>query len=342
MGEVFSPLDQQLGTEGRHWSEGLQKLVVWLSGLLPFARVQEVVERAAGLYVSTTSIWRVVQEKGEQFRKLEKRKGRWEQVCRERIRVDQKPPRLGCSMDGGMIHLRREGWKELKVGAILVVELRPEVEHRSGETIELAHAVANSYVAHLGGPEEFGDKLWTEAQARGWEQARETVVIGDGAAWIWNLTRTHFYDSKQVVDWYHAAEHLAQAAHLLYGEDQPAVDSWLKKWKTPLYQGHAGRIAAMLTQEAASRPSLAEELLQEARYFHQNQHRMPYMEMREEGWPIGSGTVESGCKQFKHRFTGPGMRWSREGAERLLPIRAAIMSQRFDAMWHLLSHSPPN
>lgn len=331
-----------MGTEGSHWSEGVQKLVVWLGGLLPFERVQEVVERAAGLYLSTTSIWRVIQKKGEGFRQLERSTGRWKRVQREHIRVGGRPPRMGCSMDGGMIHIRGEGWKELKVGAIFEVELRPEVEHRTGETIELAHAVSNSYVAHLGGPEVFGEKLWAEAQARGWEQAWETIVIGDGAPWIWNLTRTHFYDSKQVVDWYHATEHLAQVAHLLYGEDEPVVEAWLKKWKTTLYQGHAGWIAAMLTQEAAVHPQLAEGLLQEAHYFQQNQHRMAYMEMREEGWPIGSGTVESGCKQYKHRFTGPGMRWSREGAERLLPIRTAIMSQRFDAMWQLLSNSPPN
>ncbi len=75
---------------------------------------------------------------------------------------------------------------------------------------------------------------------------------------------------------------------------------------------------------------IRDDLLEHAGYFENNQHRMNYLELREEGWLIGSGMVESGAKQFKDRFTGAGMRWSRSGAERLLPIRAAIMSQTFD------------
>ena len=76
--------------------------------------------------------------------------------------------------------------------------------------------------------------------------------------------------------------------------------------------------------------SVRDDLLEQAGYFENNQHRMNYLELREEGWLIGSGMVESGAKQFKDRFTGPGMRWSRPGAERLLPIRAAVMSRTFD------------
>ena len=69
---------------------------------------------------------------------------------------------------------------------------------------------------------------------------------------------------------------------------------------------------------------------------------MQYQELREDGWVIGSGMVESACKQFKARFTGPGMHWSRSGCERLIPVRAAIMSQRFDELWRRVYNSPPN
>jgi len=64
--------------------------------------------------------------------------------------------------------------------------------------------------------------------------------------------------------------------------------------------------------------------------------------MREEGWLIGSGSVESAAKQYKARFAGPGMHWSRVGAERLLPVRSAIMSGRFDECWRQAYNSPPN
>ncbi len=80
----------------------------------------------------------------------------------------------------------------------------------------------------------------------------------------------------------------------------------------------------------------------ETGYLETHQRRMQYLETREDVLPIGSGMVESGIKQFRTRFTGPGVRWSRMGAERLLPVRAAILSRRFDAMWTAVYTSPQN
>jgi hypothetical protein len=170
-------------------------------------------------------------------------------------------------------------------------------------------------------------------RARGWEQAVDTQVIGDGAPWIWNLAAEHFYDSQQVVDWYHATEHLAMAAKLLHDEGSAAAKRWYKRAKTTLYQGHPEWIVLELSEAAENHPEAAGDLLSEAGYFSKNKRRMRYLDMREEGYVIGSGMVESGCKQFKARFCGSGMRWSREGIERLIPIRAAIMGDRFDTMW---------
>lgn len=107
-----------------------------------------------------------------------------------------------------------------------------------------------------------------------------------------------------------------------------------------MYQGHAARIAEELEQAAVQQLERAVELRREAGYFRDNQHRMNYLEMREEEWPIGSGMVESGGKQYKARFCGPGMRWSRAGAERLLPIRSAILSKRFDELWPKVYNAP--
>jgi hypothetical protein len=141
--------------------------------------------------------------------------------------------------------------------------------------------------------------------------------VGDGAVWIWNLADEHFYDSKQVVDYYHGAEHVATAAHLLFPQDPTAAQRWFSQTKKTLFQGHADQIAQTLTQAATSQPQLADDLEAEATYFDNNKKRMHYMEFREEGYLIGSGMVESGIKRFKTRFCGPGMRWSRAGAERL-------------------------
>jgi len=152
---------------------------------------------------------------------------------------------------------------------------------------------------------------------------------------------TYLYDAHQVVDWYHATEHLALAAHLAFGEGPSEAMRWFKQQETPLFQGHADRVAQTITGLADRTPN-QEDLLKQAGYFTNQHHRMQYLEMRSEGWLIGSGVVESGGKRFKDRFARAGMRWSRVGAERLLPVRSAIMCKRFDARWKSAHNSPPN
>ncbi len=134
---------------------------------------------------------------------------------------------------------------------------------------------------------------------------------------------------------------MAAAARLLKGEGTLAAKRWRHAHETILYQGHAARIVQVLSVAAQAEPHVAAELTKEAGYFHNNRRRMNYLEMREEGWAIGSGMVESAGKQFKARFTGPGMHWSRSGAENLLPVRAAIMSNRFDELWEQAYSLPP-
>ena len=331
----------------KHWSEGVLKLMVWLSGIVDYRTAEEILARVGQIAASDDSVWRQAQTWGESFQGIFGKEriranvllpGRWGKPCKEA----EPKGRMGVAMDGSMIYILEEEWKELKVGCVFDVEVGLTLDRETGDQVELAHAVNNSYTAHLGGPERFGEMVWTEAARRDWEQAADTEVVGDGAPWIWNLAGDHFYDSYQVVDWYHATEHLAKAARLLKGEETLAATRWLNARETVLFEGHAARIARELTVAARDRPTAADELGKEAGYFHKNQRRMRYQEMREDGWVIGSGMVESAAKQLKARFTGPGMRWSRSGAERLIPVRAAIMSSRFEELWSAAYNSPPN
>jgi hypothetical protein len=320
--------------------------MVWVSGVVgSYEKAEAMLKRVGHLSISDSNVWRRVQEWGEKFREVE-------DAGRERANtlagrnnmyrgVGETDERMGVSMDGGMVHIRDEGWKELKVGCVFHIEVRPTWDKKTKEWVELAHAVDNSYVAHLGGAELFGQLVWAEAQARGWEQAMDTQVVGDGAPWIWNLAGEHFYDSRQVVDWYHATEHLGVAAKLLHGEGSAAAKRWYKRAETKLYQGHAEGIAIELSEAVANHPEVAKDLLTQAGYFSKNKRRMQYLEMREDEYVIGSGMVESGCKQFKARFCGPGMRWSRAGIQRLIPIRGAIMGDQFDTMWQEVYYSSP-
>lgn len=344
---VFSPLDEQLKLCEQHWSEGLARDAVWLSGIVDFERAEEMLQRIGQVAISDSSIWRRTQEWGQRFEGLVEtdrvRANRLPEAWWESgIRAGEPVGRMGVGLDGTKIHIREEGWKELKVGCLFDVVVYPTLDQQTRDMIDLAHAVNNSYVAHLGGPEVFGQMVWAEATRRGWEEASDTQVIGDGAPWIWNLADDYYYNSRRIVDWYHATEHLAAAARLIKGEGSPAAKRWRNAQATRLFQGDVMRVVQALDAEAHHQPAIAEELRKEAQYFRNNKRRMNYLEMREAGWAIGSGMVESGAKQFKARFTGSGMRWSRAGAQNLLPVRAAILSDRFDDLWQQAYNSPPN
>jgi hypothetical protein len=248
---------------------------------------------------------------------------------------------MGVAMDAGKLNIRGTGWCDFKVGSVFDIVQRIEPDPLTQEKATQAHAVQNSYVASLGGPVPFGQLVWAEAVRREFSEAVDSLVVGDGAPWIWNLASEHFGASRQVVDWFHAKQHLYTVANALFGEDTAESHAWVKQKETPLYQGHARQIADGFRILAKTHRRSAKVLRREAGYFENNCRRMQYLETREDGFPIGSGMIESGIKQFRSRLVGPGMRWKRESAERILPLRAVILSNRFDQVWHSV-YSPPN
>lgn len=323
----------------------MAKQAVKYSGKLSYGEAAEAMTELGQIEISTKSMWRLTQHWGEALKRLEER----EDLLTNRVvdspmtgKIEEElDVRLGASMDGTMIYIRGEEWKELKVGCLFEVKPEPTLDRETGDWIELGHARKATYASYLGGPEEFGQKIWTEAKRRGWPHAIDTQVVADGAPWIWNLVETYLYDAHQVVDWYHASEHLALAAQSAFGEGSLEAQRWWKQHETPLFQGRADQVAQSILALEKQRPTAKEDLRKQAGYFTHNHHRMQYLEMRSEGWLIGSGVVESAGKRFKDRFACSGMRWSRSGAERLLPIRGAIMSRRFDERWQIAYNSPP-
>jgi len=314
-----------------------------------FEEAERILGRVGGLVMSDSSVWRRVAVWGERFQAVEAAERAIAGIGIDidtsvgaKAEAEDKPGKMGVAMDGAIVNVRDEGWKELKVGCVFDVVLQPTWDPKTEEWIDLAHAVHTSYVSHLGGPERFGQLLWTAAQRRSWTRARDTLALGDGAGWIWNLVGEHFYDSRQAVDWYHASQHLWHVAHALAGEGTPAAQRWYHPHETLLFQGHADQVAARLRQAAHTHPQQADTLRREAGYFHDNQRRMQYQDLRDDGWPIGSGVVESACKLFRHRFVASGMRWSRPGLQHLLPIRAAVLGHSFDATWSAAYSLPPN
>lgn len=300
--------------------------MVWLSGLLPYEHCQAVFERIGGVHLPSSSIWRQTEHYGEVLQAQVEHQQ--EQVSMERVVLpdacQDHAQQKGISLDGGMINIREEGWKEFKVGTVFDVEQRLERDERTGELAERAHGVHMTYAAMLGTAEQFAPALWTIAVAHQVPSATDSSVSADGAEWIWNLVADYFPDSVQIIDWYHATQHVASAAQALYPQDEQKAQTWFDHRCEDLFQGNLASILQPLEHQG---------LTDQAHYFQVHQRRMQYQEFQEQGYPIGSGTVESGVKQFKVRLTGPGMRWSRAGAERMVVIRAAVMQGSFDVLW---------
>lgn len=307
----------------------MSKQMVWLSGLLPYAQCEQVMERIGERYVSDSSIWRQSQVYGEQMQAEGARQE--QQVGVERIQLPDvhhdHDQRKGVSLDGGMVNIRHEGWREMKVGAVFDVATRMERNPQTQQLDEMAHGVDVHYTAVLGTKEDFKPALWALAVQHDLPTARQRSTVGDGALWVWDVAEDVCPDGTQVVDWFHAVQHLCEAAHTLYPNDhqEPTRKRWLKTYKDHLYMGRLHKIIACLTQAGYAHL---------ATYFDRHQRRMQYLEFRENGIPIGSGTVESGVKQFKQRLCGTGMRWNRNNAQRMLVIRAACLSHSFDDLWN--------
>lgn len=333
----------------KHWSAELARQSVWLSGLVAFEDAACILQEIGQVSTSKSSVWRLAQKWGKEFQVEEERQAEAAHRLPEHGPIipgeENGQIRMGTSMDGAMMFILEEGWKEFKVGTVFQVKTRSVLDKTTLEEEEVGCAENVSYVAHLGGPEAFGKLHWAQAKRRGWTKAVDTQVVADAAAWIWNLAAEHFYDSHQLVDWYHATEHLAKAASHLYGQEvTPAKTHWLNDQKRTLFQGHVNDIVSLLRKKSQFQNNqvIKDGLSQEAGFFENQKRRMDYIELRTEGWLIGSGTVESGAKQYKARFTGPGMRWKRPNAKRLLPIRSAIMTGNFERAWNSIYYSPLN
>jgi len=227
-------------------------------------------------------------------------------------------------MDGGMVNICGAGWKARKVGAVYDVVQRLEHDERSGAYADFPHAHPIAYAAVWGDGEQFSPARWALAVTCHVPTAHQSSVTADGAAWIWHLTADYFPDSTQMVDWFHATQHLAEAAQALFPDQPMRADSWFKARQDDRFFGHLHLITAPLDKAG---------LTEHSHDVHHHQRRMQYHEFRENGLPIGSGTVESGVMQFKARLAGAGMRWHHHAAQRMLLIRASVLDHSFDERW---------
>ncbi len=258
------------------------------------------------------------------------------------------PALLVIGMDGGRVQTREKSgengsrWREDKVGALT------SYQAGDGTRAHPPRPLVTTYVATMGATEAFGKLLHVEAERRGLRQASTVLVMGDGGNWIDPLSaREHLHDQR-IVDYYHAAEHLHEAARAALGADAPEAAGWARQLKDALWDGQVEQVLAALRTEAERLGPPQESdgpehprrvLANNVGYFQTHRPHMDYPTYRRKGWPIGSGVTESAVKQFNKRVKGTEQFWSLPGVEAILSLRALWLSQ--DDRWRRYWDSRP-
>jgi hypothetical protein len=340
------PVDTELGIAGLESSPGVRRMEAVVGSEMPFAPACEPMKLLAGLDVTAKSIERAAEAIGAEIAQRDEQEiGRAKQLVLPLV-SKRDIPKMYVLMDGvqvpvvaaetegrtGRIEGQRARTRECKLGSVFTqTTVDPE-----GWPIR--DPGTTTYVAAIETAEEFGFRIYTEAWRRGWEWATLKVVLGDGAVWIWNLADQHFPGAIQIVDLYHARQHLWKIAALLHPQDAAAKTLWMAPMKDLLDGGDIEPLVTRLREIAAAyadeHPDLAVEVLKEAEYFTTNTERMRYPEFREKGLFVGSGVVEAGCKSvIGSRLNRSGMFWTVRGANAIIALRCCRINGRFEDYW---------
>lgn len=312
-------MDQQLGlNKESRMSPQKENQLALLSVKLPYGEAKKVYTELTGQSTGRMTTHRTVQRISVRIQKGKKVK--MESVFQQPTAGVKKH----ASGDGTMIHIRREGWKEAKVGACYEVN-------------EDGKAQGMQYVATLGERKEFGEKLYQLAGQPCLEQTRRSVFISDGAEWLSELQQEHFPQATAIIDFYHASEYIWKVARAFYGEGTLKANICAGDWIGFLKKGRQKRLKLSLSHLQPRNKDQREILLTTKRYFKNHGHKMNYPKYKADGCHIGSGIIEGACKHvIGDRMKRSGMRWSRPGAENLLKLRTIYLNHQWEQL--LLCH----
>jgi hypothetical protein len=262
---------------------------------------------------------------------------------RRLVEVAPITTQANLSSDGAMLLLREEGWKEVKLVAISAVRPKPAAaqtparpSRRDGDPrVELW---GHSYQAGLWDADTMALHQYAEGLRRGLDYCPTRSSVNDGALWIKRITTTNFPTVPQVVDWSHAAQHLWVVANALHGDQTALATRWAEQHLDLLWDGDVAQVVSALDRldlQQAHWPDLVREAPD---YFRSNQERMRYDHFRVQGYPIGSGTVESAANTVvHHRLRRPGRGWTRTNGQAMLAALSELHSGRYEYTWLRLS-----
>jgi hypothetical protein len=351
-GHGLAPKDTELGVAGETMSPGLRKMAARAAAALPFAKAAALIGELAGITLTGKRAGRSAEADGTAAAAVIQAQAA---AIAARTLVPLPPPapapdKLYIAVDGTgipVVAAETEGRKgkggdgqartrEVKLCCVFTQATTDD----EGKPVRDPHS--SSYLATFAPASEFGVLMAAEARRRGAGHIRQPVVLGDGAVWIWNLADQHFPAATQIVDLYHAREHVHDLAALATRLLRDSHPDWLAQ---RLEELDTGDIPALL---AAGRDlnftgSLARDRDRQLGYFQVNAHRMRYQHFRNLGMFIGSGVVEAGCKAvIGQRLKLSGMRWTIPGATSIATLRCQDASNRWDEIWQRPHNQTPS
>lgn len=235
-------------------------------------------------------------------------------------------------------------WHWVYVGTVF------RLDHRAHTAGGRALISQRAYAVTRGGVEALIRQLYYQALVSGLAQAKDVLVIADGAVWIWNVATDRFPTARQRLDLYHGEEHLWSVAHELYGKDTPEARQWVEPLLKQLRDDDGpGLIHSLQELQPRLAQSLQEKVQKQIDYFDHNANRMGYRaiiharkalkegrataaEILKANEPLGSGAVESTCRQYQCRFKRTGQFWSTAGDEALMCVETFWRN----GQWHQL------
>jgi hypothetical protein len=343
-----SPRDRELEVEGTECSPGVQRMLALVGSESSFEQGREQMALLAGLEVTAKCVERQAEAIGTDVEACA-------QLEIHRARQLELPaagapgvPILYIEMDGTgvpVVKAETEGrpgkvagqaahTREVKLGCVFT-QTNTDAEGRPVRDPD-----STTYVAAIEGAEEFGLRLYTEAWRRGWTRAEKRVVLGDGAVWIWNLAQQHFPGALQIVDLYHARQHLWELSTKLFLHNDKTRKRWTARALKQLERGNIEALVKTLRTLDTGSEELTRLVRNEADYFQRNAQRMRYPCFRTHGLFVGSGVVEAGCKTvIGTRLKRSGMFWTVRGANSIIALRCSRLSRRFEDYWESRSRA---
>jgi hypothetical protein len=343
VGETLFPLDRKLKLRRDHWSDGAARVAA-RQGLQAksFDLAATAYCEATGGQMSGDSLTRITEGFGDKLEK--KRAGEAHQVYESEVpppaaQVVQMhapiPQQANLSTDGGMVLVREEGWKEVKMSVLSevhVTSVAPSPEDAEPEPhVSLTN---HSYQVGLWDANAMMRHQYLEGSRRQIEKCPRLSSVNDGAPWIDRITRTNYPHAVQVLDWGHASERLWKVAKAAFGEGTPAAHAWAEQQVASLWSGRVKRVVTALASLPWDTFACPDDVRESPTYFETRQAKVDYAHFREAGYPIGSGTVESGINTVvHHRMKRQGRGWKRAKAQAMLAALGELHSGRFASAW---------